>query len=86
MAIITRAQCADYDKGWEATFGKKKLSTAERVAAIHKGIYGGNSDPNRCVCAEKEKGRNADTPHRHYEEPPYSCARCECTAYTPAIP
>jgi hypothetical protein len=24
MAIVTRAQCADYDKGWEETFGKKE--------------------------------------------------------------
>lgn len=28
MAIITRAQCADYDKGWSETFGKKSESQA----------------------------------------------------------
>lgn len=56
-----------------------------RVAAIGKGIYGGNSDPNRCVCAEKETGHYAGTPHRHYEEPPFACARCACSAYAPAV-
>ena len=85
MAIVTRPATKEYRDNWSVTFAKKP-TIAERVAAIHKGIYGGNSDPNRCVCAEKELGRNADTPHRHYEEPPYSCARCECEAYVPAIP
>lgn len=61
------------------------LSVAARVAAIAKGISGGSSDPNRCVCAEQEHGRFADTPHRHYEEPPFRCARCHCEAYSPAV-
>jgi len=39
------------------------------------------------VCAEKETGRYADTPHVHYPEPPYACARgCGCEAYDPAVP
>jgi len=64
----------------------RELTVAERVEAIHKGIHGGNSDPNRCVCAEKERGNYPDTPHRHYAEPPFACARCECKAYDPAVP
>jgi hypothetical protein len=58
---------------------------AERVEAIGKGLRGGTTDPNRCVCAEEEVGRYAGTPHRHYPEPPFACARCECEAYRPAI-
>jgi hypothetical protein len=63
----------------------REQTIAERVASIAKGLYGGATDPNRCVCAEQEKGRNAGTPHRHYTEPPYACARCDCKAYAPAI-
>lgn len=62
------------------------MTTAERVVAIGKGLHGGSSDPNRCVCASTETGHFADTPHRHYEDPPYSCARCNCGAYVAAIP
>jgi len=58
-----------------------------RSHLIRNGLHGGNSDPNRCVCAEKETGRYADTPHVHYPEPPYACARgCGCEAYDPAVP
>jgi hypothetical protein len=37
----------------------------------------------RCTCWAKERGVNAGTPHTHYDEPPYRCARCECEGYTP---
>lgn len=37
------------------------MTTAERVEAIWKGLRGGNSDPNRCVCAEKETGQQHET-------------------------
>ena len=57
-----------------------------RSQLIRKGLYGGDTDPNRCVCAEKEKGPNAGTPHTHYAEPPHACARCRCKAYDPAVP
>ena len=57
-----------------------------RSQLIRKGLYGGASDPNRCVCAEKETGQYADTPHTHYAEPPHACARCRCKAYDPAVP
>jgi hypothetical protein len=59
-----------------------------RVAAIWKGLRGGHTDPNRCVCAEKEPIHRdgGDTPHRHYEEPPFACARgCGCKAWEPAV-
>lgn len=50
-------------------------------------LYGGNQHPDRCVCQEKETGPNAGTPHKHYSEPPYGCARCsECKGYEPAVP
>jgi len=36
--------------------------------------------PDRCVC---QKGV---TPHKHYDEAPFLCARCtECTGYRPAV-
>jgi len=74
------------DRSAPAPSSPPEASALERVSAIHKGIYGGNSDPNRCVCAEKETGRYADTPHVHYRKPPFACARCECKAYEPALP
>lgn len=46
---------------------------------------GGNFHPDRCVCQTKETGQFADTPHKHYREPPYACARCHCAAYRPAV-
>lgn len=37
--------------------------------------------PDRCVCQGNET-----TPHKHYLDAPYSCARCsECEAYRPAV-
>jgi hypothetical protein len=32
--------------------------------------------------ADRAKGGDT-TPHKHYQKPPYSCARCECGAYVP---
>ncbi len=46
-------------------------------------IYGGNVHPDRCVCQGTDP-----TPHRHYREWPFSCARCghkNCAAYRPAL-
>jgi hypothetical protein len=38
--------------------------------------------PDRCKCQG-----NDPTPHKHYDEPPYACARCvKCEAYEPAVP
>lgn len=56
--------------------------------------FGGNMHPDRCVCQGNPRERNdngfgwkvwGDTiPHKHYSQPPYSCARCnECNAYLP---
>lgn len=46
-----------------------------------------NLHPDRCVCQKKERGINAGTPHQHYREPPFRCARCsECTGYEPELP
>ena len=50
--------------------------------------------PDRCVCQGNPRVRRADghgwevwgdqIPHKHYSQPPYSCARCnECKCYLP---
>lgn len=47
-----------------------------------RGYTGANHHPDRCECQGSDP-----TPHKHYYEPPHSCARClECKAYKPAIP
>lgn len=46
-------------------------------------ISGGDRHPDRCVCQGSDP-----TPHKHYGEPPHSCARCghkSCAAYRPAV-
>jgi hypothetical protein len=48
-------------------------------------LTGGNAHPDRCKCQEKETGQFAGTPHKHYDEPPYNCARCSCRAYEPLV-
>lgn len=43
------------------------------------GRTGANLHPDRCSC----QGRDT-TPHKHYPEPPFACARCNpCHAYEP---
>lgn len=43
-----------------------------RSAALH---------PDRCECQGADS-----TPHKHYQDPPYRCARCgKCDAYYPAV-
>lgn len=40
--------------------------------------------PHACKCNAKEKhGQYAGTPHKHYDEPPFACARCSCEAFDP---
>lgn len=68
---------------------ENKPPVPERLQRFNDGtgcLSGGNSHFDRCVCQEKEKGQFAGTPHKHYDEPPYGCARCGCKAYEPAIP
>jgi len=45
----------------------------------HAGLH-----PDACVC-NTEPDSYPGTPHTHYEEPPYSCARCDCQAYRPRL-
>ncbi len=46
------------------------------------GLTGANHHPDRCKCQGSET-----TPHKHYSQPPHSCARCHpCEAYRPAVP
>lgn len=44
------------------------------------GRTGGNHHPDRCICQGEDS-----TPHKHYSEAPFRCARCGCPGYTPAI-
>lgn len=64
------------------------MTLAERVRRFHDttgALYGGNTHPDRCVCQRKETGQYAGTPHVHYQEPPFSCARCPCKAYVAEV-
>lgn len=66
----------------------ERIKAAERSKNFNDttgSLRGGNSHPDRCKCQEKETGTYADTPHKHYPEPPYSCGRCKCKAYEPAV-
>lgn len=48
-----------------------------------KGSTGAYEHPDRCICQ-----KNDPTPHKHYPDPPFSCARCghiSCPAYKPAV-
>lgn len=45
------------------------------------GRHGGDSHPDRCTCQGDDT-----TPHKHYGTWPHSCARCACSAYSPAVP
>lgn len=46
------------------------------------GPTGANHHPGRCVCQGDDT-----TPHKHYREPPFKCARClGCGGFTPARP
>lgn len=43
------------------------------------GPTGADRHPDRCIC------QNETTPHKHYDRPSFTCARClECDGYTPA--
>jgi hypothetical protein len=46
-----------------------------------RGPTGANHHPDRCTCQGDDT-----TPHKHYNNPPYACARCgKCNAYTPLL-
>jgi putative FmdB family regulatory protein len=46
-----------------------------------RGREPGFTHPDRCVCQGSDP-----TPHKHYDEAPFSCARCSgCKAYRPAL-
>jgi hypothetical protein len=51
------------------------LSWNYRSACLH---------PDRCTCQSNDD-QYLGTPHKHYDEPPYECARCGCEGYTPAV-
>lgn len=65
----------------------EKLARIRRFKATTGALYGGNDHPDRCVCQRKETGPYAGTPHQHYQEPPFGCARCggACKGYEPEV-
>lgn len=62
-------------------------ATFSGVGAILSTMRGGDlasAHPDRCKCQDRSGERD---PHKHYPEPPHSCARgCGCRAYTAAVP
>ena len=65
---------------WDARSARFNETTGTHGYMTVHGPTGADHHPDRCVC------QNETTPHKHYPEPPHSCARClECTAYEPAI-
>ena len=81
--------CEDYGKVWLGGADAEACDCEEivhRSQLIGRGVYGGQADPNRCVCADEESGPFA-SPHTHYDDAPnYPCARCDCKEYRPAEP
>lgn len=61
--------------------------TFESVGSILSTMRGGSlasAHPHRCKCQDASGEKD---PHKHYPEPPFSCARgCGCRAYHPALP
>jgi hypothetical protein len=54
------------------------------ILATMRGHSIASAHPHRCKCQDASGEKD---PHKHYPEPPFSCARgCGCRAYTPAIP
>jgi len=57
------------------------------VGAILDTMRGGNlaaAHPDRCTCQDRS---GEEDPHKHYPQPPHSCARgCGCRAYHAAVP
>lgn len=54
------------------------------ILATMRGHNLASSHPHRCKCQDRSGEKD---PHKHYPEPPHSCARgCGCSAYEPALP
>ncbi len=60
-------------------FHNAKLMMRQNKPPVPEGMRQGI----RCKCWAEETGQFAGTRHEHYDEPPYSCARCKCKAYEP---
>ena len=61
------------------------LERIENFRATTGAISGGIDHPERCKCQDLPDNYPG-TPHQHYREPPYQCARCSCKGYDPAVP
>lgn len=54
------------------------------ILATMRGHSIASAHPHRCKCQDASGEKD---PHKHYPEPPFSCARCSaCDAYTPSLP
>lgn len=84
IALAALAQSADATETGAKT-SRDYATRVRRFSETTGRLRGGNRHHDRCVCQEKEVGTFADTPHVHYGKPPFSCARCECEAYEPAV-
>jgi thymidylate synthase (FAD) len=66
--------------GW----GAGEADTKKRIVRFKEttgALYGGVNHPDRCECQGNE-----DTPHTHYGDASFACARCSCTTYRPVVP
>jgi hypothetical protein len=63
-------------------------STLERIENFKStvgALSGGTGHRDRCKCQDKPD-TYPGTPHQHYRDAPYECARCGCRGYDPAEP
>ncbi len=91
LQALTDALRADFPRahGWRAptkkTRNERRVRFSDTCGASgymsKLGRTGANRHPDRCVCQGRET-----TPHKHYDDPPYNCARCgDCAGYVPAV-
>jgi len=60
------------------------FSSVGSILSTMRGSNLASAHPHRCKCQDVSGEKD---PHKHYPEPPFSCARCsECDAYEPAVP
>ena len=60
------------------------LERIKNFKATTGALSGGAGHPDRCVCQDKPDAYPG-TPHQHYQEPPFECARCGCKGYKPSV-
>lgn len=61
--------------------GRQSRRFNNTTGAISWGYRSAGLHPDRCICQADDA-----TPHKHYPESPFACARCECAFYSPVWP